>query len=388
MARRTYQKSDLAQIEKWLKLNDDSQSEIIVKELGDLLRQEFGGPHIMPLNSAMAALHLPLQIVGIGPGDEVIVDPIVTFAGMAVMYQNAVPVFADIEHDTFNISVASIKERITERTRAIICTHHFGSMCNMEEILLVAKEHGLIVIEDCSHALKSSRNGKYAGLFADFAAFSFNHRKQLSTGQGGFLIVNNETYIEKLKSRGFGRIPSALSWNYQMSGFIAALAISQWPYVDLYLREDMDYAKLYTKALEGSPIMLPQAIPEENISTYHIWAALFNGEEFGINYDQFMKQLKIFGGDYFLPAFIPTGTFGLPPSPVYKYPIFREPITYSHGCPVRCPLYKGKYDVSDGLCLTAEHVVPRLFNTVLSPIKPERMNQYVDALNRTIRYFS
>jgi perosamine synthetase len=388
MAKRAHGQEEIALIARWLEENDDSKSELLVKELAALIRGSLDAPHVLPTNSAMGALHLPLQLIGVGPGDEVIVDPIVTFAGMAVMYQNAVPVFADVERDTFNISPESIRSRITERTRAIICTHHFGSACSMNEIMAIAKEHGLTVIEDCSHALRSTYNGRHAGLIGDFAAFSFNHRKQLSTGQGGFLVVNNPTYIEAVNSRSFGRIPASLSWNYQMSGLVAALSIAQWPRVPDYVAEDMAYAKQYTQAVGNSPLLVPQRVLPGNVSSYHIWAAVFKGDEHGVAYEDFMGKLRGFGGDYFLPSFIPTGTFGLAPSPVYKYPIFREPIAYGKGCPVRCPLYTGHYDTSDGICPNAEYVVPRLFNTVLSPLRPERMSKYVEALHKTIRHYS
>jgi perosamine synthetase len=388
MAERAFGREEIARIERWLTDNDDSKSEQLVKELGEVVRETLQAPYVQPTNSAMAALHIPLQLAEVGPGDEVIVDPIVTFAGLAVMDQNAVPVFADIDADTFNMSPASVRERITDRTRAIICTHHFGSICDMAELMAIAREHSLVVIEDCSHAMKSTAKGRFAGLFGDFAAFSFNHRKQLSTGQGGFLVVNNQRYIETLKGRAFGRIPSALSWNYQMSGLVAAIALAQWERVDDYIRQDTDFAKRYTDAVGDSPILRPQHVPAGNVSTYHIWAAVFQGDQHGIDYDEFMKTLRANGGDYFLPSFIPMGVFGLPPGPVYKYPIFREPIAYGKGCPVRCPLYKGQYDVSDGLCRNAEYVVPRLFNTVLSPLRPSRMQGYVDALHKTIRHYS
>ena len=372
MAKRAHGAEEIAMLTRWLEANDDSRSELLVKELGALISASLGGCHVAPTNSAMAALHLPLQLIGVRPGDEVIVDPVVTFAGMAAMYQNAVPVFADIEPDTFNMSPASVRERITPRTRAIICTHHFGSICAIEEIVAIAREFGLAVIEDCSHALRATRNGVHAGLFGDFAAFSFNHRKQLSTGQGGFLVVNNAEYVDTLARRAFGRIPESLSWNYAMPGIVAALAMAQWPRVAGYVAQDMEYSRRYGDAVAGSPLLLAQRVPSGNISAAHIWAAVYKGDDYGIAYDDFMKTLKGFGGDYFLPSFIPSGTFGLPPSPVYKYPIFRD---------------SGMPSAPDGLCPSAEYVVPRLLNTVLSPLPPERMAKYADALHQTVRHY-
>jgi perosamine synthetase len=385
---RSYDNSDLDSIRQWLDTNQDSSSEKMIGKLEELISGDYPSPRVLATNSAMASLHLALQTVGVGPGDEVIVDPIVVFAGMAAMFQNAVPVFADINPQTFNIDPASIRTRITPRTKAIICTHHFGSICEIEAIMEIAREHNLPVIEDCAHSLFATRGGRYAGLFGDFAAFSFNHRKQLSTGQGGFLLVNTEEFAEKSKDKGFGRVPARLNWNYQMPGLVAALALSQWERAKEYVRKDAELARLYSEAIAGCSWLVPQKISAENWCAYHIWAAVYKGDEVGINYDDFMKVLREKGGDYFLPSFMPYGAFGLKPSPVYRYPIFNEPLAYTKRCPTYCPHYEGEVDFSEGLCPNAEYLVPRMFNTVLSPVEDERIYRYAEALAKTVRHFS
>ena len=120
MATRTVSNKEIEFVEKWLKNNQDSRSETITKDLEEIIVKEFQTQKVICTNSAMGSLHLALQTIGIGPGDEVIVDPIVVFGGMAVMYQNAVPVFADIDLETYNIDPKSVSERITSRTKAII----------------------------------------------------------------------------------------------------------------------------------------------------------------------------------------------------------------------------------------------------------------------------
>jgi perosamine synthetase len=385
---RSYDNSDLDSIRQWLDTNQDSSSEKMIGKLEELISRDYPSQRVLATNSAMASLHLALQTVGVGPGDEVIVDPIVVFAGMAAMFQNAVPVFADINPQTFNIDPASIRTRITPRTKAIICTHHFGSICEIEAIMEIAREHNLPVIEDCAHSLFATRGGRYAGLFGDFAAFSFNHRKQLSTGQGGFLLVNTEEFAEKSKDKGFGRVPARLNWNYQMPGLVAALALSQWERAKEYVRKDAELARLYSEAIAGCSWLVPQKISAENWCAYHIWAAVYKGDEVGVNYDDFMKVLREKGGDYFLPSFMPYGAFGLKPSPVYRYPIFNEPLAYTKRCPTYCPHYEGEVDFSEGLCPNAEYLVPRMFNTVLSPVEDERIYRYAEALAKTVRHFS
>jgi len=385
---RHYDNADLSSLQRWLDTNQDSVSEKMIGELEQLIARDYPAHRVLATNSAMGSLHLALQTIGVGPGDEVIVDPIVVFAGMAVMFQNAVPVFADIDLDTFNIDPASVRAKITTRTRAIICTHHFGSICDMDELLKIAREHNLPVVEDCAHSLFATRQSKYAGLFGDFAAFSFNHRKQLSTGQGGFLLVNTEEFAEKSKDKGFGRVPARLNWNYQMPGLVAALALTQWEPAKEYVRKDAELARLYSQAIEGCSWLVPQQIPEENWCAYHIWAAIYKGDEIGIEYDNFMKVLRENGGDYFLPSFMPYGAFGLKPSPVYRYPLFSEPLAYTKRCPTYCPHYEGEVDFSEGLCPQAEYLVPRMLNTVLSPVEDERIHRYADALHRTVKNFS
>ncbi|MEK7448143.1 MAG: DegT/DnrJ/EryC1/StrS family aminotransferase [Planctomycetota bacterium] len=388
MTTRRYSNREFEELKRWLDNNQDSVSEKIVNDFIEMVSKDYPAKRIIATNSCMGALHIALQTIGVGPGDEVIVDPIVVFAGMAVMYQNAVPIFADIDSKTFNITPQSIRSRITPRTKAIICTHLFGNICNMEEILAIARENNLPVIEDCAHALFSTRNGKYAGLFGDFSAFSFNHRKQLSTGQGGFLLINSDDFTEKSKDKGFGRIPARLTWNYAMSGLIAGIAIAQWPYAKEYVRQDYQLAQLYNQAVKDCAWLIPQKIPGENWPSYHIWSAIYKGDEYGIEYKELMKVLRENGGDYFLPSFMPYGAFSLTPSPVYRYPLFNEPRAYTKRCPTFCPHYEGKINYENDLCPNAEYLIPRLFNTVLSPVEDDRVKRYADALYKTIKYFS
>ncbi|HET8893904.1 MAG TPA: aminotransferase class I/II-fold pyridoxal phosphate-dependent enzyme [Gaiellaceae bacterium] len=376
MARRSYGNAELESLRRWLDDNQDSRSERLIPELEALIAEDYPAKRVIAASSAMGALSIALQTAGVQMGDEVIVDPIVVFAGMAAMYHNGVPVFADVDSRTFNIDPESVRARITDRTKAIVATHHFGSACEIETLRAIADEHGLALVEDCAHALFATRSGQPVGLFGHFAAFSFNHRKQLSTGQGGFLLINDEQYAELSMDKGFGRVPARLNWNYQMAGVVAALALAQWPRARGYTRQDTELAGLYSRAVEGCEWLSPQFVPPANESTWHIWAAVFTGDAFGVEYSEFMDRLRANGGDYFLPSFMPYGAFGLKPSPVYRYPLFNERRTPAHRI----------YD--QGLCPTAEWLVPRMFNTVISPLEEDRVERYADALRLTISQFA
>lgn len=360
----------------------------MIGELEAQIAADYPAARVMALNSCMGALHVALQTVGVGPGDEIIVDPIVVFGGMAAMYHNAVPVFADIDRQTFTIDPASVADCVTARTKAVICTHLFGNICDMEALLAVCRPRGIAVIEDCAHALHATRAGVRAGLLGDFAAFSFNHRKQLSTGQGGFLLINSPEYAERSRDKSFGRVPPRLLWNYAMPGVVAALALAQWDPAREYVRRDHEFGCAYSAAVGGCPWLKLQQIPANNWSSYHVWAAVFTGDSAGIGYPAFIEALRANGGDYFLPSFMPYGAFGLDPSPAYRYPIFSEPRAYTKRCPTFCPHYEGVVDYSVGRCPAAEYIVPRLLNTVISPVPDERLDRYVAALAATIAQFS
>jgi perosamine synthetase len=160
----------------------------MVKEFEIQLNKRLGLANPVALNSGTSALHLALVLAGVGPGDEVII-PAQTFVatGLVVLMQRANPVFADIDPTTGNISVASIKEKITDRTKAIIPVHWGGYPCDLDEINELATQHNLIVIEDAAHALGATYKGKPVGSISRFSAFSFQAIKHLTTGDGGAL---------------------------------------------------------------------------------------------------------------------------------------------------------------------------------------------------------
>jgi dTDP-4-amino-4,6-dideoxygalactose transaminase len=170
--------------------------------------------YAIAVSSCTAALHLACVVLGIGPGDEVII-PALTFVATAnaVRYTGAQPVFADIKsnHD-LNISTRSIEEKITERTKAIIVMHYAGYPCDMPGILKIAKAHSLSVIEDAAHAVGSSLDGRKLGTWGDIGCFSFFSNKNLVTGEGGMLVTHNHEFAERLKKlRSHGM--TSLTWD-------------------------------------------------------------------------------------------------------------------------------------------------------------------------------
>lgn len=152
-----------------------------------------GVKHAVGLNSCTAALHLALEVLEVGPGDEVIV-PTITFVSTAhaVVYTGAKPVFADVLEDTLNIDVADIRRKITNRAKVILPVHYGGHPCDMDEIHELAQEHDIEVVEDAAHACGATYKGRKVGSLSDLTCFSFHAVKNLTTGEGGMLTTNSE----------------------------------------------------------------------------------------------------------------------------------------------------------------------------------------------------
>jgi perosamine synthetase len=215
-----------------------------VKQFESAFCDKFLVPHALALNSGTAALHLAMLGAGVGPGDEVIL-PAQTFVATAttVLQAGGTPVFADLQPGGPNLDPVDVERRVTPRTKAIAVVHYGGYPCDMDEINALAKRHGIKVIEDAAHALGASYRGRPVGTLGDFAIFSFQAIKQLTTGDGGMLVCRNvEDHQVAYRRRWFGidranRKPSPLGapeWDiselgfkYHMNDIAAAMGLAQ-----------------------------------------------------------------------------------------------------------------------------------------------------------------
>lgn len=196
-------------------LTTGSRSFEFEKKIGDYI----GSKYNIATSSCTAALHLALKAVGIGPGDEVIISPITFVSAVnAIEYCSGTAVFADVEEDTLNLDIDSIKNAITCRTKAIIVTHYGGHACNLEAINELAKQYNLYVIEDAAHAFGAEYKGKKIGDSNNLVCFSFYATKNITCGEGGMISTNNPDWIERIKElRLHGMTNDA--WNrYSISG--------------------------------------------------------------------------------------------------------------------------------------------------------------------------
>jgi UDP-2-acetamido-2-deoxy-ribo-hexuluronate aminotransferase len=223
--------------------------------------------------SGTDALHLSIDALGIGQGDEVITTPFTFFATVeAILYTGATPVFVDIEPDTLNIDVSKIEENITERTKAILPVHLFGHPSDMAEISKIAKNHRLKIIEDCAQSFGAEINGKKVGCFGDAGCFSFYPSKNLGAyGDGGMIILNNMRLagiIRQLRNHGSkgSYIHKRVGFNSRLDEIQAGVLLIKLKYIDEYNTKRRRNAAIYTTLLSNN-IKCPV---EKNVS-YHVY---------------------------------------------------------------------------------------------------------------------
>ncbi|MFA0391317.1 DegT/DnrJ/EryC1/StrS family aminotransferase [Vibrio splendidus] len=265
------------------------------------------------VNSATSGLHLALEAVGVGEGDEVIL-PTYTFTATAeiVRYLGATPVMVDIEPDTYNMSVSAFEKAITDKTKAVIPVHFAGFACEMDSILSIAKSRGIKVVEDAAHALPTLYKGQLIGtLDSDVTVFSFYANKTMTTGEGGMLVTSCPDIAARCKvmrlhgiSRdAFDRYTStkpawsyeviAPGYKYNMPDIAAAIGIHQLARLPSFHDKRVSMAGYYNKELQGLPLTTPPC--PENISehAWHLYPIKLDAS--AINRDKFIEEMSAIG---------------------------------------------------------------------------------------------
>lgn len=242
-------------------------------ELEGQIKSYNGVKHAIGVASGTDALHLSLKALGIGEGDEVITTPFTFFATVeAILYTGAKPVFVDIRHDTYNIDVSRIEEKITGKTKAIVPVHMFGHPADMGDLMDIAARHDLKVVEDCAQSFGASLNGKKTGSFGNAGCFSFYPSKNLGAyGDGGMIILNDQPVadeIRKLRNHGSpgGYRHERLGYNSRLDEIQAGVLLVKFRRIDEYNRKRRENAGVYCSLLSDTV-----ACPVEQDGAYHVY---------------------------------------------------------------------------------------------------------------------
>jgi perosamine synthetase len=240
-----------------------------VGEFEAAFAERIGAQHASSVCNGTLALHLALLALGIGPGDEVIV-PTLTYVASAnaISYTGATPVFVDSRRDTWQMDPDDVRRSITPRTRALLPVHLYGQACPMDELMAIAREHRLFVVEDCAEALGTLYQGRHVGTFGDIAMFSFYGNKTITAGEGGMVVSNDKTLIERARHfRGQGLASHREYWhdvvgyNYRMTNIAAAIGLAQLERADEFIARKRALAGRYAELLRDCPVTLHQEAP-------------------------------------------------------------------------------------------------------------------------------
>ncbi|MCL5071483.1 MAG: DegT/DnrJ/EryC1/StrS family aminotransferase, partial [Actinobacteria bacterium] len=253
-----------------------------VNKFEDEFRKYVGSRYAIAVNSCTAGLHISLVSIGINKGDEIITTPMTFCATVnAIIHAGGLPVFADIEKDSLNISPAEIERKISKKTKAIIPVHYAGRPCNMAEILKLAEKYNLKVISDCAHAIEAEYNNKKVGDIGDISVFSFYVTKNLVTGEGGMITLNDCSYVDNMRMlslHGMNRdawkrysnegykhylviIPG---YKYNMTDIQAAMGIHQLKRIEENWKRRLQIWQEYNEAFKDLPVGIPSPF-EKNI---------------------------------------------------------------------------------------------------------------------------
>lgn len=261
------------------------------------LEEVTGAKHVIAVANGTAALHASCLAAGVEAGDEVIVSPI-TFAASAncVLYCGGTPIFADIDPETWNISPASIREKITDRTKAIVAVDFGGVPVELDEIRRICNEFDLVLIEDAAHSLGSFYKGRPVGSVADVTTFSFHPVKTVTTAEGGAVATNDDVLAERIKlfakhgitrDRDLMRHPDEGGWyyeqlelgyNYRMSDLQAALGISQLKRLSDFTKRRQEIVAKYNEAFDAIPEVSYQYDERPEETTRHLYCVRFDAD--------------------------------------------------------------------------------------------------------------
>lgn len=332
-----------------------------VSEFENAFSAFVGAREAVAVSSGTAALHAAVYAAGIGPGDEVITSPM-TFAATAnsVLFQDGIPVFADVDPETLLIDPAQVEKKISSRTKAIIAVDYAGQPCDYDVLREIADQHGLVLIADACHSLGGCYKGRAVGSLADLTAFSFHPVKHMTTGEGGMVTTNNvemarrmrvfrnhgitSDHRQRTQAGGFFYEMVDLGYNYRITDFQCALGLSQFRKLPGFLQRRRRIAVLYEEAFSTLKHVQPLALRVGALHAYHLYVVRLDTEALGLDRGTIFSILRaenIGVNVHYIP--------------VHLHPYYRKRLNTGPGL---CPLAEAAYERLISLPLFASMTDP------------------------------
>ncbi|MDD5358243.1 MAG: DegT/DnrJ/EryC1/StrS family aminotransferase [Candidatus Nanoarchaeia archaeon] len=361
------------------------------------MAKKVGARYAVAFNSGTSTLHAALEAVGVMPGDEVISPALtVIMDTTATLHANAIPVYCDIDPNTFTIDPRDIEQKVTDRTKAIIVVALYGNPPDMEWIFDIASQKNIPVIMDAAQAVGAKYKGYDIGRCGTIASYSFEASKILSCGEGGMITTEYDYLAEKCRKiggHGFKNLTASegrvrlnqdlfqdpnykrhdmIGWNYRMPEFTAAVALAQLERVDELIRLRVESAKIFMEVMSQCDYLIPQKVLDDCVNTYYTLGVRYLSEKTGVSWQEFRKSYIEEGGD---------GIYG-----AWAVP-YLEPCMTERQFVKRFPaMYEGiRYDT--GMCPIAEAVQPTIMQFKTNYRDLELAKVKADALDKTIRKY-
>jgi len=356
--------------------------------------------YAIAMNSGTATLHAALEALGVGAGDEVITPALTVIMDTSTIIQcNAIPVYADVDPETFVIDPEDIERKITPSTKAIIVVTLYGAVCDMGRINEISEKYNIPVIEDHAQCLLSQHKGNRVGVSNSFSSWSFENAKQMSCGEGGILLTNDENLAmsaRKVAGHGYKNLSAdggkikfsnqydfqdpdferhdSLGWNYRLSEFSAAIALAQFEDLEKKIEMRKSVANLFLQAIGECDYLTPQKVLYNSVHSYYTLGVRYDGDtHMGVIWQEFRDKYVELGGDGYYAA--------------WKNP-YLEPLMYNREYVKRYPEIYSNVSYQKGICPVAEELQPRLMQIKTNYRNLGIAKNKAAALRKTIEYFN
>jgi dTDP-4-amino-4,6-dideoxygalactose transaminase len=315
------------------------------------------------VNSCTSGLIAALGAAGVRTGDEVIVPPwTMSATATAALVWNAIPVFADIERDTFNLDVAAVEKRITPRTRAIVVADIFGHAADLDALMSLAARHRLVVIEDCAQSPGARYKGRFAGTVGHIGAFSLNYHKHVHAGEGGFCLTNDARLAERMQlirnhaeavvgDKGERDLANMIGFNFRMGEIEAAIAIEQLRKLPALAAERQAAGERLTRGLSGLKGLRPAVVKQGCSHVFYVYPCVLDQAEMRLPRSATVEALAAEGVPGLMPGY----------ANIHLLPMYQKRIAYGEEGFPWSGGYAGEVSYHKGICPVAESLHDRDF---------------------------
>jgi len=343
--------------------------------------------HVQACSSGTAALHIAVAAAGIGLGDEVITSPITDIGTViGLIYQQAVPVFADLGAGTYDLDVADVQRRITPKTKAIIAVHLAGNPCDMDALKALADRHNLVLIEDCAQAWGAKSRGRPIGTVGHFGCFSLQNSKHVTCGDGGMVGSSDERFgplLQKFGDKGGDRRKwggfNAFATNYRMSEPQAAVAAAQLSRLEEIAAKRARLGNLLTEKIADLPGLIPHQVHPEDRAVYWFYMFRMRPEAFRCGRSEFVKAAVAEGAPV---------SGGYIKVPLYGEPVFQKHAFFAGRWPVK-EMGLTTMDFSQHKCPEAEAILATGMRvTINENMSEEYILAVASAIQKVARHYA